>query len=243
VLIGTTVADRYTLKQGDRIRLDTGRGQHDFEVAGILVDFTGQGLVVYGSYADLRRYFGLNDADRLIVKLEPGASLDEVKNRITEEVGKSRHLQVETSATFRARLLDLTAQAFSLFDVLALIGIIIAALGVINTMLMNVLERQRELGALRSLGMTRAQVRGMILAEAGTMGLIGGGFGLSFGLVLAQTFVIAMRAINGYVLQYVLPLTALGVGALIAILVPIGAALYPALKAAQVNIIEAIKHE
>ncbi len=243
VLIGTTVADRYHLKQGDRIRLDTGRGQHDFEVAGIVVDFTGQGLVVYGSYDDLRRYFGLNDADRLIVKLKPGASLDEVKKRITDEVGKSRHLQVETSATFRARLLDLTAQAFSLFDVLALIGIIIAALGVINTMLMNVLERQRELGALRSLGMTRAQVRGMILAEAGTMGLIGGVFGLSFGLVLAQTFVMAIRAINGYVLQYVPPLAALGVGALIAILVSQGAALYPALKASQVNIIEAIKHE
>jgi putative ABC transport system permease protein len=108
---------------------------------------------------------------------------------------------------------------------------------------MNVLERQRELGALRSLGMTRGQVVRLILAEAGAMGLIGGVFGLAFGLVLSQTFVVAMRSVNGYVLQYVLPLSALGAGALIAIFVSQGAALYPALKAAGVNIIEAIKHE
>lgn len=243
VFIGTTVADRYNLKQGDRIRLDTGRGQHDFEVAGIVVDFTGQGRVIYGSYDDLRRYFGLNDADRLIIKLKPGASVAQVKTQITDGIGKSRHLQVETSQAFRARVLDLTAQAFSLFDVLALIGIIVAALGVINTMLMNVLERQRELGALRSLGMTRAQVVGMILAEAGTMGLIGGVFGLSFGLILSQVFVVALQAIGSYYLQYVMPVAALGIGALIALLVSQGAALYPAFKAARVNIVEAIKHE
>jgi putative ABC transport system permease protein len=130
-----------------------------------------------------------------------------------------------------------------LFDVLGVIGLVVAALGVVNTLMMNVIERQREIGGLRSLGLTRWQTTKMVLAEAATLGVIGGAFGLVFGYVLSQVFVTALNALAGYDLKYVFAANVFVAGALIAIGVSQLAALYPAWKAAGVNIVEAVKHE
>ncbi len=243
VFISTTLADKYHLGPGDTLWLETNRGQHDFYVAGVIIEFTAQGYVLDGSWDDMRRYFGLNDADVFLVKLAPGASLDAVKQEMEERYGKSRHLNIESSRDFGQRILDLTAQSFALFDVLLLIAMIVAALGVVNTLLMNVMERTREIGGLRSLGMTKGQVAGMILAESGAMGAIGGLLGAAFGAFLSQVFVMAMNEMSGYALNYTFPGRALVVSLIIALLLSQGAALYPAWRAATVGVVEAIQHE
>jgi putative ABC transport system permease protein len=121
--------------------------------------------------------------------------------------------------------------------------VIIAALGVVNTLMMNVFERQREIGGLRSLGMTKAQVARMILAESGAMGIIGGLFGTIFGFFLSQVFLLGLEVIGGYTVNYSLPPAALVISLVIALVVSQGAALYPAWRAATVRIVEAIQHE
>lgn len=120
------------------------------------------------------RYFGLNDVSAFLLKLEPRHTVEQVQERIDALYGQRRHLTIESNRSLKARALKLTAQAFTLFDVLALITMILASLGVANTLTMNVLERTQEIGMLCGVGMTRAQVGKMILAEAGVMGLIGG---------------------------------------------------------------------
>jgi putative ABC transport system permease protein len=243
LLISTTLADRYELAAGDSMRLETRRGGHDFHVAGVVVDFTSQGYVINGSRGDLARYFGESSADEFILALQPGASPPLEAERLEERYGQTRHIVVETATDFRAKVSELTAQAFALFDVLGLIGVIIAALGVVNTLMMNVFERQREIGGLRSLGMTRGQVARMVLAESGAMGIIGGLFGTVFGFFLSQVFLLGLEVIGGYTVNYNLPPTALLASLVIALVVSQGAALYPAWRAATVRIIEAIQHE
>ena len=152
-------------------------------------------------------------------------------------------MSVEGKEAFEAKIRELSAEAFSLFDVLGLIGLVVAALGVINTMLMNVLERTRELGGLRSLGMSRSQVRRMILAEATTIGFIGAIFGVGFGAVLSDVFIIGLRSIGGFVLTSQLPVMPMIYSFFLAYLVALLAAWYPAIRASQVNIIAAIKNE
>ena len=83
----------------------------------------------------------------------------------------------------------------------------------------------------------------MILPEAATLGAIGGVFGLAFGYVMSQIFVRALNEMSGYDLQYIFAPQTFAVGAFIALGVSQLAALYPAWKAATVNIVEAIKHE
>ncbi|MBI3242077.1 MAG: ABC transporter permease [Chloroflexi bacterium] len=243
LFISTTVADRYNVTQGDRLRLITGRGEHDFYVAAVATDFTGQGNIVTGSWADMRRWFGKTGVDRFTLKLAPGYTTEQVRQAIEDRYKESRNISVETTQEFKKKILDLSEQSFRLFDVLGLIGIVVAALGVINTLMMNVIERQREIGGLRSLGLTRWQTTKMVLAEAATLGAIGGVFGLGFGYVLSQIFVLALNTLSGYDLQYIFALSTFITGAAIALVVSQLSALYPAWKAAGVNIVESIKHE
>ncbi len=243
LFISTVVADRYHVKQGDRLRLVTRRGEHDFYVAAVAVDFTGQGFIVTGAWTDMRRWFSQSGVDRFTIKLAPGYTTDEVRKTIEDKYKASRNLSVETTQEFKQKVLTLAQQSFRLFDVLGLIGIVVAALGVINTLMMNVLERQREIGGLRALGFTRWQTTKMVLAEAATLGVIGGAFGMAFGYVLSQIFVLSLNALAGYDLKYIFTPNSFVAGAVIAFGVSQIAALYPAWKAAGVNIVEAVKHE
>jgi putative ABC transport system permease protein len=243
LFISTVVADRYNVGQGDTLRLVTRRGEHDFYIAAVAVDFTGQGFIVTGAWDDMRRWFSQSGVDRFTLSLAPGYTTQQVRQIIEAKYKASRNISVETTEEFKFKILTLSQQSFRLFDVLGLIGLVVAALGVINTLMMNVLERQREIGGLRSLGLTRWQTTKMVLAEAATLGAIGGVFGLGFGYILSQVFVLALNTLAGYDLQYLFALNIFITGLFIALGVSQAAALYPAWKAAGVNIVEAIKHE
>jgi putative ABC transport system permease protein len=242
--VGADIANKFDLDVGEIVTMETRRGRREFEIVAIVMDFgAGETSSVTGSMADLQRYFGVTDVSSFSVKLAEGAALTAVSNTIENQLGRGKNLSVEGKEAFEEKIRTLSAEAFSLFDVLGLIGLVVAALGVINTMLMNVLERTRELGGLRSLGMSRRQVRRMILAEATTMGFIGAIFGVGFGAVLSDVFIIGLRSIGGFVLTSQVPVVPMIYSFFLAYLVALLAAWYPAVRASQVNIIAAIKNE
>lgn len=244
VIVGADVANQFGIEIGHQVMLETKRGLRPFEVVAIVIDFSGgETTTVTGVWRDLRRYFGINDVSTYFVRMQPGTSLEVIRSRIEDDAGRGQSLSVESKQEFEQKVKDLSAQAFGLFDVLGLIGLVVATLGVINTMLMNVMERTRELGGLRSLGMERRQVRRMILAEAATMGFIGAVFGVAFGAILADVFVLGLESIGGFVLTSRVPYQAMFSSFFATFLVALLAAWYPARKASRVNIISAIKHE
>ncbi len=167
VLISSVLAEKYDLQPGDFVRLRTSKGYRPFEVAAIVVDFYNQGLVVEGSWADMKRYFRIKDASTFLVKVADGQSIEAVQERIDHQYGKRYHLTLISNTSIRDQALTLMDQAFSMFDVMALIAIVVGSLGVVNTLTMSVIERTREIGMLRAIGMTRSQVIRMVLAEAG----------------------------------------------------------------------------
>jgi putative ABC transport system permease protein len=130
-----------------------------------------------------------------------------------------------------------------MFDVLAVISIFVASLGVINTLTMSVIERRREIGMLRAIGFTRRQVLQMILAEAAVMGVAGGLLGLVVGIVLTRLFLQGMTAMSGYKLDFILPIEGVVLTLLIALVISQLAALSPALSAVKTNILNAIRFE
>ncbi len=243
IFLSSVLAEKYKLSVGDSLRLRTRSGVHEFQVAAVVVDFYNQGKVIQGSWGDLRRFFRINDADIYLLKVAPGYSPAEVQGRIEAEFGKRDHLNLASNQTIIEGALGLLRQSYILFDALALIAMLVAGLGVVNTLTMNVMERTQEIGMLRSVGMTRRQVVKMILAEASLMGIIGGAFGLIFGVVLTRIFLWSMTAMSGYKLTFVLPMVAIGIGWLIALVVSQLAALLPARRAARIQILEAIQYE
>lgn len=243
IFISNIVAERYQLKQGDTIYLVTRRGIRAFNVAAEVLDFTGQSGLVYGSYADMHAWFAEQGADRFTLKVAPGYAIPEVAQKIEARYKERRHISIQTTQDFKESILDLVNEAFRLFDVLSLIGMIIGGLGVVNTLTMNVIERQQEIGGLRSLGMTRRQVVRMVLAEAMAMGAMGTVYGLACGYFLSLVLVRGMNQMVGYDLTYAFTPQPFLIGILIATGATQLAALYPARRAAGVNIVEAIKHE
>jgi putative ABC transport system permease protein len=242
IFIGGQVASRYNLAQGDFLVLQTRRGEQAFLVAAEIVDFTGDGQVILGSYGDMRRWFSERGADRFTIKVAPGYSIEQVEREIQTRF-QQRSLNTISTEVFKSNIRALMRQSFRLFDVLNLIAVVIGALGVVNTLTMNVIERRREIGGLRSLGMSRRQILRMVLSESLSLGLIGGAYGLLFGFLIAHVLILGVNMLTGYDLSYRFTAWPFLIGILIALLVSQAAALYPARRAAGLNIIEAIKHE
>lgn len=243
VFVPTPLAQEYHLQRGDTIRLRTIGGYQDFRIAGIIVDFLGVGRIVTIAWADMSIYFGENNADVFIVQLSPGASAQRVKAQLEDKLAREYRLSITEGKQMRASLLAWSRQAFTLFYAIVVIAIIVAALGVTNVMTLNILERTREIGLLRALGMTPMQVGKMVLAEAAVIGAIGGGLGLLLGLPVSMLANRWMNQVSGFSLPYVLPGTIVPTVILTALLVSQVAAFYPVYRALQGDIVHAIRFE
>ena len=240
VIISTSLAERYSLEIGDELTLETPRGLVDFTVIGVVMDFSGNGLMAYGSWTDLHRYFGVNNVDRFLLSVDPGFEPRAVGQMIEDTLGTRLNLTVDVVDTLLEGVLEITDRSFVMFDTLALLVVSVSALGVVNTMAISVMERRQELSMLRSIGMTRAQLRKMILAEAGALGLMGGILGLGLGVVLAQMFIVVVRHLMDYELTNQLSTRAIISSAVIALVVSQAAALIPAVRASRQSIIEGL---
>jgi putative ABC transport system permease protein len=191
----------------------------------------------------MRRYFHINDASTFMVKVSDGYQVSEVQQNIETLYKKRYSLILESNASLRNRVLTLMDQAFSMFDVMALIAVVVGSLGVINTLTMSVIERTQEIGMLRAIGMTRGQVVKMVLAEAGLMGLFGGLLGLATGIILARILFYGMTAMSGYSLTFVMPIDGILLTVLVAFIVSQIAAIFPGRRAARIKILEAVHYE
>ncbi|MCH7479830.1 MAG: ABC transporter permease [Chloroflexi bacterium] len=243
VFISSIVAEAYSLEKGDTLYLQTRRGEQPFFVAGVVVDFFAQGQTITGTYDDLRMWFGESGVNRYTLSVNPDASVDAVVAEIEARYKDRNSISVQTSQAMKIQIEELLDQSLSLFDVLSLIGVVIGSLGVINTLTMNVIERKREIGGLRSLGMTRNQIVRMVLAEALGLGVMGAIYGLVFGFIFSQVMITEMNNSNGYDLNYIFTLEPFVTGLVLALGISQLAALLPARRGARLNIVEAIKHE
>lgn len=243
VFISGVIAEKYGLAAGDRITLKTRDGDQSFAVAAVILDFYNQGQSITGSWKDLERYFEVDDVNTFLLSASPDADIPELVSRINDTFEDEYQLVAESNRTLRERADALMGQAFSMFDILGILAVIVAALGVLNTLSMSVVERTREIGMLRSIGMTRWQVVRMVLAEAFMMGLIGGVLGLGFGLALTKIFLAAMETMSGYALDFVMPDKAIWLSLIVALATSQLAALLPAVKAARTPTLAAIHYE
>ena len=117
---------------------------------------------------------------------------------------------------------------------------IVSLFGVINTLVLSVFERTRELGMLRAIGMTRRQVRRMIRHESIVTALIGAALGIGVGMFLAA---VTTTALSKYGVVFAVPYGSLAVFVAIAVLAGMLAAILPARRASRLNVLEALQYE
>lgn len=244
VFISTVLANRLRKNVGDSLTIKTNLGDRRFKIAGVIVEFAGEmGDVVLGTRTAMKRYFGLDDANVFRIKVKTGASPRIVADRIKSRFGKERSLDIQDAQEFRSTVNRQVNVSFAAFNVIILIAVIVAVIGIVNTLMMNILERRREIGVLRAIGSTRWQIRRMILAEAAITSACGFILGLILGTYMSINVVQGMHSLTGYDVSYIFPWSVVWISGAIALLFSTLVALLPAQAAARINIVEAVQYE
>jgi putative ABC transport system permease protein len=111
-------------------------------------------------------------------------------------------LRIYDGPSVIAEMLEDLTRDFVLFDIILFLTAVLAGLGVLNGQLLSALERKKELGVLRALGTTRAQIAGAVIGESLVIGVAGGALGLLVGAGLTPVLVVALRALSGLALPF-----------------------------------------
>jgi putative ABC transport system permease protein len=244
VVVSEPFASRFGLAPGDVITLATPSGPVQFGVTAVVVDYLYDSGTVYMDLFTFQRHWGDMLADQFSVRVAQGADIPTVRDAIQKRLGADRKLFVLPVREFKGEIRKAMDGTFVFNYALSVITMTIACFGIIVTLLASVLERTREVGILRSIGMLRRQVTAVVLIESLLMGVAGGLLGCSAGIItgwinLEGSFRANYSSAAEYFVPYGSIVWALVLSAGLAAL----AGIYPARRAAKTNVVEALTYE
>lgn len=242
VVLPDALAQRFGVGVGDAITLLGGSGDRtDLRVVGIversLPGRTGEAMLV--GWPDATRSLGVRGADFFAVRFAPGRAAQ--AQPALDTAARGLALLPSSLADVEGAIGGALGRVFGLFDALAVVAVIMAGLGIANTLSMNVLERVREIGVLRAIGMTRRQVARMVVVEAGVLGLVGAFLGCLLGIAAGATLLVFGGA--GSLAAFEVPWSTVAVAAALGVLVAMVAAYQPARLAGRAAIIQTVQFE
>lgn len=205
VIISSALQERFGLAIGDTVSLRTRDGFEDFRVGAVVVDYTGGGESVLTTIRELDR-FGGGSIDLYVLTVDPAADRVVVADRVREAFPEM-FLDVTEGTAYREEILAVSRRTFTTTNVLLVLAVVIAALGVANTLGMNLASRQRDVATLRVTGLSRAGVQRVVLAEGLVVVGTGTLLGVAFGLLLGDLVTAGATALTGYLLEPSVPWT------------------------------------
>jgi putative ABC transport system permease protein len=167
-----------------------------------------------------------------------GGQTDANRAALERRLAEFPNAKVQTRSEFIDNQISALSSVLNILYVLLALSVVVSLFGIVNTLVLTVFERTREIGMLRAIGMTRRQVRRMIRHESVITALIGGALGIVLGIVLGALLVARVDFI-----AFTLPVGQLIVFAIAAVIVGIVAAIFPARRAARLNVLEALQYE
>jgi putative ABC transport system permease protein len=244
VVVSENFSRRFDVHRGDAIALPTKNGTRRFTVAAVAIDYTSDLGAIRMDRAIYVEHWNDPSVDTYELYVKQGTSPESVRRRINQGLGERYDLFVLTNSEFRAEFVKAVDKIFALMHVLEIITLLVAALGMVTAVLANVLDRVREIGVLRALGMLRPQVQKMVMVEAmliGGIGAMGGTLvGLGIGYILLRRIVTVQM---GWYLPYELPITAIATVAAVTLPLSGLAGFYPARQAARLVVRDALDYE
>jgi putative ABC transport system permease protein len=236
-LISSDVADKKDLSVGSTVPVTWEDGAKDtLRVVGVYQanQLIGNYLVDDSAAVHFRQqlYFAA------LVKAAPGTDLGQLRQTLDREMQPYPNIQVQDQSEFVGDATGQIDQLVQFFQLLLALSVGIAILGIVNTLALSVLERTRELGLLRAVGMSRRQVKRMVRVESVLVSVFGGLLGLAVGVVFGIALQKALRSQGVTELSF--PVTQLAVYLLLAGIAGVLAAWLPARRAAKLNVLQAV---
>jgi putative ABC transport system permease protein len=243
-VVSRNFANRWGLGVGDSVQLETPVGSLDRPILGIVDDYRSEKGTIFMDRTLYKKYWNDSAVDFIDVDLQPGADPTLVKRQIEQITAGSMHAFVYTNAEFRSWISGLVDQFFTLNYMQLVVAILIAVLGIVNTLIISVSDRRREIGIIRAIGGLRSQIRKLVLLEALAISLVGVFIGALAGalntLFMSHTISIILA---GYSIPFSTPWRLILVSVPVVAAASLLAGWLPARRAARTEVIEAIGYE
>jgi len=240
VILAEHIARERNLRVGDALEMTFARtGRQHLRIVGVLRDRDADGLstgylISLGTFA--KRYSENVDAS-VFVKLARGVDMPAGRAALTAALKAYPTADVKDEATAVAGRLQAVDQVLGLVTVLLLMTVVVATLGIANTLALSMLERTREIGLLRAVGMTRRQLRAMVRTEALLVAAVAAGVGAALGTGLSA---VTVHVLGGSTMSPEFPLAQLAGVVALAVVTGLVAGAIPARRAARLDVLRAV---
>jgi putative ABC transport system permease protein len=184
ILISEVLSESLQVGKGDDLSMPTPEGNISFSIMGVFYDYATDGGKIVMDRTLYEQFWGKAGATVLAVYLDPKVNPDQFRKNVQEGVGLHYSLSLISNAELRKEILEIFDRTFRVTHGLELIALVVAILGIVNTLITSILERQREFSTFRAIGASQRQIQMLIVIEALLLSLLGAILGLVAGLLL-----------------------------------------------------------
>jgi putative ABC transport system permease protein len=244
LMVSDNLAQLQHLRIGEVLELPAPYGTIRLPIAGIIVDYSDQQGTILMDRSLFQKYWHDDSVNVFRVYLAPGVKTRDVRQRILDQYSGKRQVFVLTNQELKNYILKITDQWFGLTSVQIAVAVLVAILGIVNTLTVSITDRRRELGVLQAVGGMHAQIRRTIWIEALSIGTLGLILGFVLGAInLYYILQIVHRDIAGMRLDYQFPTTVVAALVPTILVAAFIAALWPAESAVRGSLVEALEYE
>ncbi|QSQ22465.1 FtsX-like permease family protein [Pyxidicoccus parkwayensis] len=229
---------------GSTVRLATDKGPHDFRVVGVYFDYGSDVGTMLMPRSTYEHWYDDRGVSGVALYAAPGQDVDALVASVRERAGDTQALLVRANRSLRQASLEVFDRTFTITQVLRLLAIGVAFVGVLSALMSLQLERAREFAVLRATGLTPGQLWGLVSLQTGLLGLLAGLFSVPLGVALAYVLVHVINQRSfGWTLQLAVTPATLVQAVVLALVASALAGLYPAWKMARANPALALREE
>jgi putative ABC transport system permease protein len=245
VAVSEPFANRIGLTVGDAaLELRTPEGRRSFRVVGIYSDYGSSQGTVAMSMSVYRRVWRDDTVSGLALRLAPDEDVDSRANWLADQLPHIQGLLVRPTRALREEALRIFERTFAITRALQLLAVLVAFIGVLSALLSMELEKQREFGLLRAIGLTSRGLGALITMETGLMGAVAGLLAMPTGLALALILIhIINRRFFGWTLQTQIAFAPFAIALLIGVSAAVLAGVYPSARLREMPPGEALRYE
>ena len=244
VAVSEPYAFHHALEVGSVVELGTDRGPRPFRVVGIYADYASDEGGILMSRPTYERYFDDRGISAMGLVAGPGVDLTALCERVRARAGDEQALTVRANRELLDASLAIFDRTFAVTEVLRLLSVGVAFIGILSALSALALERSRELAVLRAIGLTPRKVVGLVTLQTALMGLFAGIFSLPLGVALAYVLVFVInRRSFGWTLELALAPDVAVKAIMLSLLAAVLAGIYPALKMSRARPAVALREE
>lgn len=241
---GVVISESFSIKFDKRVGDVIDLAQRRFPITGIYRDYSNDRGVVVMDRALYVRTFSDEAVNTIVVYLKPGITVDRARRELERSFGPRHNAFVVTNGEVRVEVMRIFDQTFMITYALLGVAIVVAVLGIVNTMAALILERSRELALLRITGLSTGELRTMIVLESSLLGVASTVAGLVMGFTLSWILIYVINKQSfGWTIDFHIPVALITASLAVTLLSSALAGLAPARLAQRIDVATAIKSE